>query len=335
MARGDGESDTRDSLFLLSRYDWVYLLSLLVPFIVFSLTLKTLMISSRRIDFFDFSTPYRLIYPAISDIFFLIGYALFWVGLLAVARKGPLRWGVVILFHVITGFVVIVKTSAQQYYQETGTTLDFTLIALWLPRVNELMLYILQGIPPSAWVLLTAILFYTAFGPWLVASFVGRRRGWIGRPFSAGRHEKISLWGSLVSCSLALGFGLLSSQVGSNLMDRSLELLPGGEDIWQIKTPLLRDPFVHVMVTGAKEVQREAPADITADLAPENSPPANLLPTGLEKRNVALILLESTRAQSVTPYNEDLKTTPFLNELAKSSLLAEVKSWSFCNFLQG
>ena len=38
---------------------------------------------------------------------------------------------------------------------------------------------------------------------------------------------------------------------------------------------------------------------------------------------MVLIHLESTRARSVTPYNEDLKTTPFLEELAKSSLLAE------------
>src|SRR5919112_3412984 len=42
-----------------------------------------------------------------------------------------------------------------------------------------------------------------------------------------------------------------------------------------------------------------------------------------EKRNIVLIHLESTRARSVTPYNEDLKTTPFLDELAKKSLLVE------------
>src|SRR3712207_2060960 len=42
-----------------------------------------------------------------------------------------------------------------------------------------------------------------------------------------------------------------------------------------------------------------------------------------EKRNIVLIHLESARAQSATPYNEDLKTMPFLDELAKSSLLAE------------
>jgi hypothetical protein len=40
-------------------------------------------------------------------------------------------------------------------------------------------------------------------------------------------------------------------------------------------------------------------------------------------RNVVLIHLESTQARSVTPYDPDLKTPPFLNELAKQSLLAE------------
>jgi phosphoglycerol transferase MdoB-like AlkP superfamily enzyme len=42
-----------------------------------------------------------------------------------------------------------------------------------------------------------------------------------------------------------------------------------------------------------------------------------------EKRNVVLIHLESTRAGATTPYNNDLETTPFLNELAKSSLVAK------------
>jgi lipoteichoic acid synthase len=36
-----------------------------------------------------------------------------------------------------------------------------------------------------------------------------------------------------------------------------------------------------------------------------------------------LIHLESTGAQSTTPYNEDLQTTPFMDELAQKSLLAE------------
>ena len=42
-----------------------------------------------------------------------------------------------------------------------------------------------------------------------------------------------------------------------------------------------------------------------------------------EQRNVVLIHLEAARAQSVTPYNSEIKTTPFLDELAQDSLLAE------------
>jgi lipoteichoic acid synthase len=42
-----------------------------------------------------------------------------------------------------------------------------------------------------------------------------------------------------------------------------------------------------------------------------------------KKRNVVMILLESTGARSVTPYNEDMETTPFLDELARRSLVAE------------
>jgi arylsulfatase A-like enzyme len=45
--------------------------------------------------------------------------------------------------------------------------------------------------------------------------------------------------------------------------------------------------------------------------------------TETEKKNVVLIHLESARARSTTPYNEDLDTTPYLDTLAKNSLLAE------------
>ena len=42
-----------------------------------------------------------------------------------------------------------------------------------------------------------------------------------------------------------------------------------------------------------------------------------------ERRNVVQIVLESTRARSVTPYNEEVPTTPFLDRLAGESILAE------------
>jgi len=82
----------------------------------------------------------------------------------------------------------------------------------------------------------------------------------------------------------------------------------------------VRDPFVNVVMTAGEAMKSEEAAAV----AVEPPPPASLVPTtASERRNVVLILLESTRAQYTTPYDEDLDTTPFLNELAKSSLLAE------------
>lgn len=42
-----------------------------------------------------------------------------------------------------------------------------------------------------------------------------------------------------------------------------------------------------------------------------------------ERRNVAMVLLESVRSRSTTPYNENIETTPFMDELASESLVAE------------
>ncbi len=41
------------------------------------------------------------------------------------------------------------------------------------------------------------------------------------------------------------------------------------------------------------------------------------------RRNVVVVVLESTRARSTTPFNEDLKTTPYLDKLAQESLFFE------------
>ncbi len=310
---------------LLSRQDWVYVLSLLVPFVVYNLALKALILSSRNAEAvgeFGVPTLRLLAYGMWSDVFFVLGYALLWIGLFAAARKGPLRWGVLVLFHATTILVVMVKTIAYQYIQETGTTLDYTIFVLWLPRFYELQAVLGQGIPPSAWVLLVAALSYAALGPWLVTRFVVRWRGWPRRSPSTGR--KIAFFGSLVLCLLALGFGWLSLQEGFNPYDEYLRLTgQESERITQLNRPLVRDPLVNVAVTAAKELRRGEDQDVASYPALADSPPASLLPTGSEQRNVVLILLESTRAQSVTPYNEDLETTPFLDELAKNSLLAE------------
>ncbi len=312
---------------LLSRREWVYVLSLLIPFVVYNLALKASILSSRNVDTageFNVSTLRLLTYGMWSDVFFVLAYALLWIGVFTAARRGPLRWGVLVLFHATAILVVIVKTIAYQYIQQTGTTLDYTIIALWLPRSGEIGPMLVQGIPPSAWVLLAVVFFYAALGPWLVTRSVSRWRGWPGRSPSTARPGRVPLFGSLVLCLLALGFGALSLQEGFNPYNEYLRLT-GQESrtILQIHRPLLRDLFANVVVTAVEDLQRGESQDAASYTTLADAPPASLVPTGAEQRNVALIFLESTRAQSVTPYNESLDTTPFLDELAKNSLFAE------------
>src|SRR5918998_2020241 len=114
---------------LLDRRDWVYLLSILVPLFVYILALKASSVASIP----GLAPNFDLLR---SDIFFNLGYALLWIGLFAAVRGGPLRWVVVSLFHAVTMLVVIVNTCAHQYFMDNGTTLDYAIIAEWIPKFN-------------------------------------------------------------------------------------------------------------------------------------------------------------------------------------------------------
>jgi len=300
---------------LLSRREWVYLLSLLVPFVLYNLALKASDVAASQPSGGEEHGLAQSLELMRSDVFFNLGYVLLWIGLFAAIRREPLRWAVVFLFHAITMFVVLVNTCAHQYLRDNGTTLDYATIAEWIPKFEEIVPILTRDVPLSAWGLLFGALLYAIFGPWLLTSAVewwrrpGRRRR---RRSSSAGVARASFLGPVGLWLLALGFVSLSILVGS--------------DSAGVGKSFARDRFVNVVLTGVQEATAEevSPDVGAADLvnAAEN---ASLAPSsqGAEKRNVVLIHLESTRAQSVTPYNEDLNTTPFLDDLAKKSLLVE------------
>ena len=83
--------------------------------------------------------------------------------------------------------------------------------------------------------------------------------------------------------------------------------------------------MVNVLLTGVEEASTTE-VDNSDTVSPVEHPAAHaslVQTTRTQKRNVVLIHLESTRAGATTPYNTNLDTTPFLAQLAKSSLLAE------------
>src|SRR5918998_1709559 len=299
---------------LLDRRDWVYLLSILVPLFVYNLALKASSVASIP----GLAPNFDLMR---SDVFFNLGYALLWIGLFAAVRGGgPLRRVVVVLFHAMTMLVVIVTTFAHHYFQQTGTTLDYGIVALWLPKIREVVPVLASGATPWGWVLLLAALLYVALGPSLVTRAVERFARWRRGPERAhtGRPQ-ISFLAPLGLLFLAFGFGSLSLLIGARSTDN-----PAGASV-----SFVRDPFVNLVLTGAKvAIAEEATPDTGAADQDVEHPAANATLSETpqtEESNVVLIQLESTRARSVTPYDEDLDTTPFLDELANSpgSLLAE------------
>ena len=249
-----------------------------------------------------------------SNVFFDLGYVLLWIGLFAAApRKGPARRSVVVLFHATTVLVVIVVTSSYQYFKLTGTALNYGIIALWLPDLEEDAPVLTGSVPLSAWTLFLVALFYVTLGPWLLIRTIGKWRRWTGRAWSGISRVSFSI--SLGLWLLALGFGLLSLLLGANWRD-----YPSGTSV-----ALVRQPFVNVLLTG---FEKASPTEVDgqgANASVEHpAAHATLVPTSqTQERNVVLISLESTRAEATTPYNSSRQTTPFLDGLVESSLLAE------------
>src|SRR5919202_3394261 len=167
MVRGSDRSEAQVSRALLSRRDWVYLLSLLGPVIIYDLILKGLLIRSRSGEI-ELAESFGLIQ---SDVLFNLGYLLLWVGLFALTRKGISRTVVVILFHVVTITVVLVTTSAYRYYKVTGSTLDSDYLLLWLSSPNGTGGAVASELTFSLVVLVLIVFFYAIIGPRLVTRF--------------------------------------------------------------------------------------------------------------------------------------------------------------------
>ncbi|CAA9449221.1 MAG: Phosphoglycerol transferase [uncultured Rubrobacteraceae bacterium] len=290
---------------LLSRRDWTYLLSLLVPFLLYDLVLKGYLVVSwpKNLGFTESLGLMR------SDLLFSMGYALLWIGLFALAREGLWRRMVTILFHAAKIFVALLATIAYQYFKVTGSTLDFGFILISLSSPGGLTAVVESEVSPGILALLAAVLAYAVLGPFLVTSLVARWRGWAD---AEGTQTANIPWLHLAGVGLA-AYALFS-----------FSLVPGASGSTGAPSKSFsRDALVHVAATAAGAEYGEGSSNLAADSG-EPTPEASLRTTGgTERRNVVLVHLESTRAQSMTPYNEDLETAPFLDELAESSLLAE------------
>ena len=278
---------------LLSRADWSYLASLLVPLVVYNVALKVI----RVVTQLDAPGPLGFLDQVRSDLLFNLGYVALWVGVFALLHSRPARLVALLFLHVSVVLIVVLTTSAHFFYEKTGSTLNWSFVVASASSLAELKGPIGSETNALHWIFVSVGLVYTVVGPVLITRLAA---GVWGPRAKEARQPRKSL--------LALGVAAL--------LLFSLSLVP---TFTNAGNAFARDPVANMVV---KEV---ASPELEAEVSPDDLPTGTrFVPTvDTERRNVVMVFMESTRARSTTPYHEELETTPFLDELSEKSLMAE------------
>ena len=109
------------------------MLGLLVPLAFYNLVLKAASVALQE-EAVGLGETLSLMR---SDLLFNAGYAILWIGLFAATRRGVLRKIVVVLFHATSLVIVAIATTAYQYFEATGSTLDWSVIVFYLGTLGE------------------------------------------------------------------------------------------------------------------------------------------------------------------------------------------------------
>ncbi|ABG03821.1 sulfatase [Rubrobacter xylanophilus DSM 9941] len=288
---------------LLAYEDWVYLLSLLVPLLVYNVALKVVRIATQL----NVPGPLGFADQLRSDVFFNLGYAALWIGLFVAVRGRFGRAALLAAFHLACLLLPVLTTAAHFYYKTTGSTLDYSLIVLTLTSFEEIRGVIASEMTGLHWGLLSAVLFYGIAGPAVAVRLASG--DWHVPVWAEGPSRPRGAWRpALATCLAAGAFVLLSA-------------LPSATGVGNY---FARDAIVNMVLNEVATARIEEPQVVSSVSVEDLPTDTRLVPTPrAEKRNVVLVFLESVRARSATPYNPELETTPFLDELAEDSLMAE------------
>ena len=278
---------------LLVREDWIYLLSLLGPLFVYNVTLKVVRVATQ----FEVPGPLGFLDQVRSDFLFNLGYAVLWIGVFAAVRGGVPRLIALGLCHVLAILLVALTTIAHSFFEKTGSTLSMDFLLSSLSSMEIIWKIVESETTVLQWILLGFTLLYVIFGPAVVTRLA--THGWHLPTRNVGRPRMVLPTACLGALAL-FSLSLLPSATGAG-------------------NAFSRDAVANMIISEL--VTPEIEVDLAAGSLPTDTEFVRTPQTN--GRNVVIVFLESTRAQSTTPYNEDLGTTPFLAELAEESLMFE------------
>jgi lipoteichoic acid synthase len=278
---------------LLTREEWVYVLSLLVPLVVYNVVLKVVRVATQ----FQVPGPLGFVDQVRSDLFFNLGYAALWIGLFAVVRSGVPRKILLVLFHLSAVVVVALTTSVHVFFDKTGSMLGFSFVLHSLSSLGDIWKVITSETELMHWIVVPVALVYGTVGPAVITRLVTHR--WRLPTRAAMRRGTNPLAAGLAAVFL-LSLSLLPSATGAG-------------------NAFSRDALANMVVgeIATPEIETKLAADaLPTDTRLVRTPEAR-------GRNVVIVVLESTRARSTTAYEGGMNTTPFLAGLARQSLLFE------------
>lgn len=203
----------------------------------------------------------------------------------AVARTRRQFFVALVVWQLLVALALIVETAGGVFAIETGSPLDlYVLIAAMAPKVHKLVFATTASIMQLAVISAVTICFLV---PWLAV--------WRGPPRWIPRWRPRT-WLILAAMTAALAAVELQSTADA-------------------RGAVIKSPLASVAAQTVDAIVGPAAKGAPSERAP------GVIRAGDSPQHVVIIFLESTRRDAVTPYNEDLATTPNLAKLAEESLV--------------
>lgn len=278
--------------------EWAFVLGLAVPLIVLEIVLRAIRVVERgpNMEWLRWVDVFK------SDVFFLVGFVAFGLTLLYATRGRRLRYPVFLLLQVLAVIVALIELVSFRFFVATGSTLDFQLIYFTLSQLMMTYDVVSSEVPTYIWGMMAASALFGTVMPWALAAGWSK---WVRARLDAPPPGpvpplKVLSWLTITVLAFVVAFQKPYAEQ-STAFARNATLTVALSAIWSMQEQLAH-----------------------SEMATTDTADAILQPSvGANKRNVVVILLESTRASAVSVYNPELKTTPHMLELAKTSLVAE------------
>lgn len=282
-----------------------FLWGLLAPIALLALILRTLRIAERDIGM----EPLLVLDLYKSDLLLFGGLGLLGLTLLGATRRlaASLTLGAL---NVVLLLVAASEVVAHFFFMSTGSTLDFRVASYAVAQFDDTAWVLMSELPLAFFLLAVGAVAVVLAGPWVVRRLF-RRRELARDPETAETPSPLRMGTMLVAGVILLSSAwFLPSRTSNTAFARSSTL--------NLALPGLFEDTINVGEVEAADYG----ADSVRLVPRDKDSPKTGAKTG-DKRNLVFLILESTRARSVTPYNKDIQTTPYLDELADESLMVD------------